>query len=52
MMVGGIGPCFSKIDNDVKVAEVFEAQDTNPLEMQKAGWQAILENFKKHAESV
>jgi len=43
---------FLKIDNGVKVAEVFEAEDTNSLEMQKAGWQAILDNFKKHAESV
>jgi len=43
---------FLKIDNGVKVVEIFEAENINPLEMQKAGWQAILENFKKYAESV
>lgn len=29
----------------------FEAESQNPLEMQKGGWQAILDNFKKYAES-
>jgi uncharacterized protein YndB with AHSA1/START domain len=28
----------------------FEPEDTNSLEMQKAGWQAILDNFKQYAE--
>ena len=37
--------------NSVKVVESFEAENTNPLEMQQAGWQAILDNFKKYAES-
>lgn len=32
------------------VTESFEAEQTNPLEMQKAGWQAILNNFKKYVE--
>jgi uncharacterized protein YndB with AHSA1/START domain len=30
---------------------VFEAEQTNPLELQRAGWQAILNNFKKYAET-
>lgn len=29
----------------------FEAESQNPPEMQKGGWQAILDNFKKYAES-
>lgn len=29
----------------------FEAESQNPLEMQKGGWQAILDNFKRYAES-
>ena len=33
------------------VTETFEAEETNPIEMQKAGWQSILNNFKKHVES-
>lgn len=34
-----------------KVTENFEAETTNPVEMQKGGWQAILDNFKKYTES-
>jgi uncharacterized protein YndB with AHSA1/START domain len=34
-----------------KVIEDFEAENTNSIELQKEGWQAILNNFKKHAES-
>ncbi|MBX2947543.1 MAG: SRPBCC family protein [Cyclobacteriaceae bacterium] len=32
------------------VVTVFEAENTNPVEMQQAGWQAILDNFKKYTE--
>ncbi|MFC4101463.1 SRPBCC family protein [Paenibacillus xanthanilyticus] len=35
-----------------KVVESFEAEGTNPVDMQQAGWQAILDNFKKYAESL
>lgn len=34
-----------------KVTESFEAEDTNPIEMQQGGWQAILDNFKKYTEA-
>ncbi len=34
-----------------KISETFEAENTNSLEMQKDGWQAILDNFKKYVES-
>ncbi len=34
----------------VKIIESFEAEDENPLDMQKAGWQSILNNFKKYVE--
>lgn len=37
--------------DDTKVIEAFEAEATNPVEMQQAGWQAILDNFKKYSES-
>ena len=33
------------------VKEEFEAENTNPIELQKGGWQAILNNFKKHVEA-
>lgn len=36
----------------VRVVESFEAENANPLEMQQFGWQAILDNFKKHTETA
>lgn len=42
---------FSSEGNKTKVTEAFEAESQNPVEMQKGGWQAILNNFKKYAES-
>jgi uncharacterized protein YndB with AHSA1/START domain len=44
---------FTKNDNDIKtkVVETFEAESTNSLEMQRNGWQAILDNFKKYVEA-
>jgi uncharacterized protein YndB with AHSA1/START domain len=42
---------FSSLGNTTKVGMTFEAENTNPIEMQKGGWQAILDNFKKYAET-
>jgi len=42
---------FSSEGNATKVVETFEAEGTNPIEMQRGGWQAILDNFKKYAEA-
>lgn len=43
---------FTSIDDThTQVTEVFDPEDMNPSEMQQAGWQAILENFKKFVES-
>lgn len=36
--------------SSTKVVETFQGEEVNPVEMQKAGWQAILNNFKLHAE--
>ncbi|MEP6796282.1 MAG: SRPBCC family protein [Saprospiraceae bacterium] len=33
-----------------KVTETFEIEDENSMELQRTGWQAILNNFKKHTE--
>ncbi len=41
---------FTSHHNETRVTEAFEAEATNELEMQKAGWQAILDNFKKYSE--
>lgn len=37
--------------NETRIIETFEAETENTVEMQKAGWQAILDNFKKYTES-
>jgi uncharacterized protein YndB with AHSA1/START domain len=37
--------------NVTTVTEAFEAEQTNTTEMQEAGWQAILDNFKKYTEA-
>ncbi|WP_426452554.1 SRPBCC family protein [Paenibacillus sp. S-38] len=36
--------------NDTKIIESFEAEPTNAVEMQQAGWQAILDHFKTYVE--
>ncbi|WP_066255245.1 SRPBCC family protein [Neobacillus drentensis] len=41
---------FKGQGNETEVIETFDAETTNPVEMQQAGWQAILDNFKKYAE--
>ncbi|QDH80820.1 polyketide cyclase [Echinicola soli] len=33
------------------IKETFDPEQTNPIEMQKGGWQAILDNFKKYVET-
>jgi uncharacterized protein YndB with AHSA1/START domain len=42
---------FSETDGITTVTTVFDAEKENPEEMQREGWQAILNNFKKHVES-
>lgn len=42
---------FSGSADQTKVVSIFEAETTNPVEMQRDGWQAILNNFKKYVES-
>ncbi|HJW18776.1 MAG TPA: SRPBCC family protein [Flavisolibacter sp.] len=42
---------FSSQGEATQVVETFEAEDTHSIEMQKEGWQAIMDNFKKYAES-
>ena len=42
---------FEKENNETKVTEIFVAENENPIEMQKGGWQAILNNFKNYVEN-
>jgi len=41
---------FEPTGNGIHVVETFEAENLHSLDMQRAGWQAILDNFKKYAE--
>lgn len=42
---------FNKVDGGFQVVETFEAEEENSYELQKNGWQAILNNFKTYTES-
>ena len=42
---------FSEENGFTLVEEVFDPEATNPAEMQRMGWQAILDNFKRYAEA-
>jgi uncharacterized protein YndB with AHSA1/START domain len=42
---------FTATGKNTKVTENFEAETINSVEMQKGGWQAILDNFKRYVES-
>lgn len=42
---------FISNGNETRVIEKFEAESTFPVEMQKEGWQSILNNFKRYVES-
>ncbi|HZV69582.1 MAG TPA: SRPBCC family protein [Saprospiraceae bacterium] len=42
---------FEDYNTNVLVTVKFEAEDVNSLELQRMGWQAILDNFKKYVES-
>ncbi|WP_408952174.1 SRPBCC family protein [Lysobacter sp. Hz 25] len=35
----------------VRVKSTFDAESENPAEMQRAGWQAILDNFGRYVEA-
>jgi len=43
---------FTSTGRTVKIVETFEAEAENTLELQKQGWQTILNNFKSHVETT
>ena len=42
---------FNSEGSITKITETFEAEEMNTLELQKGGWQNILNSFKKYTES-
>lgn len=43
---------FNSGANGVTVRVTFDAELENPVEQQRQGWQAILNNFAKHVEAL
>ncbi len=43
---------FEDLGGKTKVTTIFDAEKENSEEMQKQGWQAILNNFKKYVEQA
>ena len=43
---------FEKSGGSIKLTEVFETETQNSLELQHAGWQEIIDNFKKYVEGL
>jgi len=43
---------FNNSGNETEVIVTFDPETENPIDMQRAGWQAILVNFKKYTETT
>lgn len=41
---------FAQRNDGVHVKETFDAETENTPELQRSGWQAILDNFRRHVE--
>lgn len=42
---------FYKLGDTTQITTTFDAESQNPVDMQQAGWQAILDNFRKYTET-
>jgi uncharacterized protein YndB with AHSA1/START domain len=42
---------FIERSGGVLVKETFDAETENPPEVQRTGWQAIMDNFRRHVEA-
>jgi uncharacterized protein YndB with AHSA1/START domain len=43
---------FEDTNNGILVTEQFDPESENPVELQQAGWQQILDNFKKYVDGL
>ena len=43
---------FNGHNGQTEIVSTFDAENQNSIEMQRAGWQAILDNFKSYAENI
>lgn len=42
---------FTPLEAGVRITETFDPEEQNPEDLQRQGWQAILDNFVRHVES-
>lgn len=42
---------FNETPNGIEIIESFDPETQNPEEMQRGGWQAIMDNFKNYVEA-
>lgn len=42
---------FTSEGNATRVTETFDPETENSIDMQRSGWQAILDNFKRYVEA-
>jgi uncharacterized protein YndB with AHSA1/START domain len=43
---------FEEMGNSTAITVVFDPETINPIEMQRGGWQTILDNFKNYTENL
>ncbi len=43
---------FTLVEGCIRVTETFDMEHENSRELQQGGWQSILNNFKKYAETL
>ena len=41
---------FSEEDGNVRIKEILDTEDENPVDQQEQGWKSILQNFKAYTE--
>ncbi|WP_080147283.1 SRPBCC domain-containing protein [Marinilactibacillus piezotolerans] len=41
---------FEPFESQTEIVQIFDAENENPAEMQREGWQAILNQFKQYTE--
>jgi uncharacterized protein YndB with AHSA1/START domain len=46
-----VSVAFEQLDGGILVVETFETENSNSAEMQKQGWQCILDRFCAHVEA-
>ena len=43
---------FEELGNSTAITTIFETEKQNTLEMQRSGWQSVLDSFKNYTEAL